>query len=419
MKTALLLTLLPSVVLSAVHTATDAQGVYLGNEFRALLPRFSTSRSSLFQDFVLIRLLCAGSHDLTLLLTSHLPSPPSLAAIYLTPVEIGVNKMGSFGTTTMPAGFHGRQATSGAASTQGLTCDDDGFDKGVDLRVDAFQGAGKVGKVVSSSFAINYRLSATGTRKSSTLASNGQAITSGTVTAVHSTGANSINFLWTAMDGTTPMLKYTVQHTLTKGAKFFTTKVTMQNIHQTLKLYDTLFQYGMQTHPTTDMNGLGATTETVHGRNSTAAAGGQCAVESVSLAGDAYALAHPDKKQMHIALKSKNANCVASSDESGGFTTTTNGYVLLSFSTGDLIANEEKSFEYTTTMAAGKDWAEINALTDAVVEDNPVETNPDITVLSILGATLLVCVILTCIITLSILAVILTVAAGFNPLSCN
>ena len=416
MKTALLLALLPTVVLSAVHTATDAQGVYLGNEFRALLPRFSTSRSSLFQDFVLIRLLCAGSHDLTLLLTSHLPSPPSLAAIYLTPVEIGVNKMGSFGTTTMPAGFHGRQATSGAASTQGLTCDDDGFDKGVDLRVDAFQGAGKVGKVVSSGFTISYRLSATGTKKSSTLASNGQAITSGTVTAVHSSGANSINFLWTAMDGTTPMLKYTVQHTLTKGAKFFTTKVTMQNIHQTLKLYDTLFQYGMQTHPTTDMNGLGATTETVHGRNSTAAAGGQCAVESVSLAGDEYALAHPDKKQMHIALKSKNANCVASSDESGGFTTTTNGYVLLSFSTGDLIANEEKSFEYTTTMAAGKDWAEINALTDAVVEDNPVETNPDITAVGILGGLLFVCVICTCFITLSILVVIFAVKS-FNPLT--
>ena len=415
MKTALLLALLPTVVLSAVHTATDAQGVYLGNEFRALLPRFSTSRSSLFQDFVHTTIVCrlARPHPpRRLLLTSHLPSPPSLAAIYFTPVEIGVNKMGSFGTTTMPAGFHGRQATSSAASTQGLTCDDDGFDKGVDLRVDAFQGAGKVGKVVSSSFAINYRLSATGTRKTSTLASNGQAITSGTVTAVHSTGANSINFLWTAMDGTTPMLKYTVQHTLTKGAKFFTTKVTMQNIHQTLKLYDTLFQYGMQTHPTTDMNGLGATTETVHGRNSTAAAGGQCAVESVSLAGDEYALAHPDKKQMHIALKSKNANCVASSDESGGFTTTTNGYVLLSFSTGDLIANEEKSFEYTTTMAAGKDWAEINALTDAVVEDNPVETNPDITVLSILGATLLVCVILTC---ANILVVIISVLLTGNP----
>ena len=358
--------------------------------------------------------MCAGSHDLTLLLTSHLPSPPSLAAIYLTPVEIGVNKMGSFGTTTMPAGFHGRQATSGAASTQGLTCDDDGFDKGVDLRVDAFQGAGKVGKVVSSGFTISYRLSAI--TRLSTLASNGQAITSGTVTAVHSSGANSINFLWTAMDGTTPMLKYTVQHTLTNGAKFFTTKVTMQNIHQTLKLYSTEFHYGMQTHPTTDMNGLGATTETVHGRNSTAAAGGQCAVESVSLAGDEYALAHPDKKQMHIALKSKNANCVASSDASGGFTTTTNGYVLLSFSTGDLIANEEKSFEYTTTMAAGKDWAEINALTDAVVEDNPVETNPDITAVGILGGLLFVCVICTCFITLSILVVIFAVKS-FNPLT--
>ena len=87
MKTALLLALLPTAVLSAVHTATDAQGVYLGNEFRALLPRFSTSRSSLFQDFVLIRLLCAGSHDLTLLGGSssphtflpHPPSPPSIS----------------------------------------------------------------------------------------------------------------------------------------------------------------------------------------------------------------------------------------------------------------------------------------------------------------------------------------------------
>ncbi|MBS99327.1 MAG: hypothetical protein CMI01_11705 [Oceanospirillaceae bacterium] len=258
-------------------------------------------------------------------------------------IELGINAVGSFGTiNSAPANFFG----TGGSSRIGMSNDADGFDNGLDLRIDYFLPG-----TPEERWAIGFNGNVTGSYSALT-GSDGVSLTQTSLT--NNSSGDVLSATFSGVVGSTLRVEQT--YIFQEDDKFFKTTVRLTNITDS-ELTDVRY---MRSFDPDNTQYAGGSYTTINEVENTYATDGNTLVSATSLA-DAYSAATGSPAKVFLFSDAPNTyganfgftntNPYGAPEQAKGYTTTSDSAIAIVHKGGTLDAGDTLTFEYYVSKA--------------------------------------------------------------------